>query len=85
MNTDQPAGEAGAFVGRRGAGKGNPSPTATHLCRPSSDFLLTDDNYRAAERAGMASQALNLPSGGTNGSPPVSSPTNSYGDNLGAR
>jgi len=76
--------EAPRLSGRAGVTLGYPSPTATHLSRPSSDFFLTDDAYRLAERAGMASQAAVLPAGVTNGSPAVSAPTNSYGGELGA-
>ena len=58
MNNLHPQSEAPGLSGRRGADKGNPSPTYTHLNGSTVTGIAFDESaYLLAERAGMASQA----------------------------
>ena len=75
--------KAPGFVGRAGVAMRTPSPTASSPSLSSPDFLLTDENYTAAERAGMASQALTVPLSGTIRGGPVDFPTETIGSPVG--
>lgn len=75
--------EAPGFVGRAGVAMRTPSPRHAYPAPSSTDFLLTDANYTAAERAGMASQEANLPAGCTITPWPVDFPKQTFGSPVG--